>query len=159
MVVIAKIHQLKSSLHKRYIMKMLTTCDLLEDSDSVLVIFISSLLSTVLGSQWMLHELHCFQQISFPVHLLITSRSVFLKCFWKPFLELGNIISFYLFEKLIENNEKHLPKSKLFSVIPSHHTILQEAVTASNWMPIFSAFLSSFRHFQLHLYIFSFLKM
>ena len=47
MVVRAKIHQLKSSLvYKRYIMKMLTTCDLLEASDSVLVIFISSLLST-----------------------------------------------------------------------------------------------------------------
>lgn len=43
-VVIAKIHQLKSSLvYKRYIMKMLTTCDLLADGDGVLVIFISHL--------------------------------------------------------------------------------------------------------------------
>lgn len=105
MVVRAKIHQLKSSLvYKRYIMKMLTTCDLLEASDSVLVIFISSLLSTwqPVNVTWVAlfstNSISCVSPHNF--------SSVFLKCFWKPFLELETLSLFLFIWKLMENNGK-----------------------------------------------------
>lgn len=126
MVVRAKIHQLKSSLvYKRCIMKILTTCDLLEDNDSVLVIFISSLLiSTVLGSLWVLHELHRFKKNSISYASSHNFSSVFLKCFWKLFLEL-EILSLFIYWKTNgkQMKSKHLPRISIFChPIPSYNT-------------------------------------